>query len=818
MRFWDNFRNFLSGLGVPDRDKSVSTEYTFVPMQPQQIEAAYRQNWIARKAIKIPAEDMTREWRSWQAEDDQITEIEKVEKKFKVQHKVRLAMVRARTYGGAGLYIGLDEDQSQPLDVERVKQDGLKFLHVMPAHHLNAAEPITDPMNEWFGEPQYYQLAGPMLASMLVPVTSATPWPDVPAPTTATVTRDPQSAAATGLLKIHPSRVIRFIGNELPDDTMLAPLWGDSVLNTLDSAIKQAGSTMQSIAALVQEAKVDVIKIKGLADAMGSDEYTSRMIGRFSHSNVAKSVINSLLIDSEEDWQRLVVQFGGMSDVLMTYLNIVAGAADIPVTRFFGRAPAGLNATGESDIRNYYDRLRSDQTSDLQPKIERLDEVILRSALGDRPDEIFYEWNSLWQLSEAEQATMEYQKAQAFKIDADTALIPQTALSQGRINQVIETGFYPGLEQAIADAEAAGDMILTPEEEMQRQLEQQAQQMQLQAKLAPPQPGQKQLAKPQVSDWLRRATALLDEMKGQRARPFVGDFSPDQPRDRFGKWTRGGDGELTAAALEAIAQSDTPASDLFEATDDDVSFEEIVNDLTPEQKTYMEGAERAIREGVKTTSNVRNGGFKRDDGTYTPERTQLHVKIVDELLTDDVVRAATPPIGEVPTLTLTGGRAGAGKTTSFNQFHGDKQNFFFLSADDIQAKLPGYSGKVAGLFNEEAQDIALQAEKIARALRLNIVYDATMKTTKSAVERVQEYKRDGYVVDCVFTHTKPSVSTKRTIARAMGKTGRYVPPQVSFNARTNEQTFDALIPQFRRWALFDNNGTAAKLIAKGGAQ
>jgi hypothetical protein len=118
-----------------------------------------------------------------------------------------------------------------------------------------------------------------------------------------------------------------------------------------------------------------------------------------------------------------------------------------------------LNATGESDVRNYYDKLSAEQSTVLTPAMSVLDEVIIRSALGHRPPEIYYEWASLWQITEAEEATIALQKAQAFQIDANVGLIPTTALAQARINQLIEDGTYPGLQTALDDAAAAGESV-----------------------------------------------------------------------------------------------------------------------------------------------------------------------------------------------------------------------------------------------------------------------------------------------------------------------------------------------------------------------
>jgi hypothetical protein len=84
--------------------------------------------------------------------------------------------------------------------------------------------------------------------------------------------------------------------------------------------------------------------------------------------------------------------------VLQTYFLICCAAADVPSTRFMSREPAGQTSTGESDLRNYYDRLSSDQKVRLSPALTRLDEVFKRSILGpiNEDDGIDYIWNSLW--------------------------------------------------------------------------------------------------------------------------------------------------------------------------------------------------------------------------------------------------------------------------------------------------------------------------------------------------------------------------------------------------------------------------------------
>jgi phage-related protein (TIGR01555 family) len=199
--------------------------------------------------------------------------------------------------------------------------------------------------------------------------------------------------------------------------------------------------------------------VPNLSEELSTQTGTDKIISRFSNANVAKSIINTILLDSSEEWQRIGTNLAGAESLLTAYLQIASGAADIPASRFLGLPHRGLNTTGEADFRNYYDRLASEQSVNLTPAMNILDEVLIRSSLGNRPDEIYYEWNSLWQQTDSEKADLALKKAQTYKIDADEGQIPATALAHARINQLIEDGFYPGLEQALEDAEAEGDTV-----------------------------------------------------------------------------------------------------------------------------------------------------------------------------------------------------------------------------------------------------------------------------------------------------------------------------------------------------------------------
>lgn len=421
--FLDRLVNLVSGLGTT-KDKSVSTAFALTLISPAELEAAYRTDWIAHKIVKVPAWDMTREWRNWQADEQAIEALEDAERVLRVRDKVACALERARLYGGAGIYVGLagSERPELPLNVGAVRKGQIEYLHVLSRWELTAGEIDRDPLSPFYGEPRWYEIAG---------------------------------AHQTGV-RIHPSRIVRFVGNALPNALAISDGWGDSVLQVVYDAVQNASSAQQHVASLIPEAKVDVISVPGLSDHLSTPEGTARVISRFSTAALIKSMHGLTLLEGgpeseSEVWNQKQIQFGQFPALMQQFLQVAAGAADIPVTRLLGQSPAGLNATGDADIRNYYDGIAARQNNELRPTIDRLDEILIRHALGERPREVYYEWAPLWQLSEKERADIGLIRAQTDHIYATDATVPGPVLEQAIRNRLIESGEYPGIEGAYQD-------------------------------------------------------------------------------------------------------------------------------------------------------------------------------------------------------------------------------------------------------------------------------------------------------------------------------------------------------------------------------
>lgn len=420
----DSLTSLVSRMGT-DRDKASTVFYTQPILTDDQIVAAYRGSWLPRKIVDIPALDACRKWRDWQAQKSQIATIEAEEKRLNVKGKILEAMKKGRLFGGAALLIGTgDLDPSAPLDTARVAKGGLKYITVMTRRTMTAGEIDRDPSSEFYGKPKSYQVTG----------------------------------ANGNTLMIHPSRLVIFNGNMAPDDGLdfyVNQGWGESLLVSTLDAIKNADSTAGNIASLVFEAKIDIIRIPDFMASLNNEVYRSKIIERYSLANMSKGINGTLLLDKEEEYESKSATLAGLTDILMAFMQIVSGAADIPVTRLLGQSPAGMNATGASDMKNYHDRIQSMQELEMSPAMARLDECIIRSAEGVRDPSIYYRWSPLEQMSESDRATIFKTTADAARQLVGTAtgqeIIPREAVSDALVNRLVEDGVLPGLDAAMLE-------------------------------------------------------------------------------------------------------------------------------------------------------------------------------------------------------------------------------------------------------------------------------------------------------------------------------------------------------------------------------
>ncbi|MCG7574860.1 DUF1073 domain-containing protein [Phaeobacter sp. CNT1-3] len=421
----DGLQNVVSGMGT-GKDKAAHTAHVFIPLTDGEALAAYRSSRLAAKIVDLPAEDAGREWREWQAEAAQISLIEAEETRLGIVGKLIEVLKLARLRRGGAILIGTgDTDTAAPLDPAKIKKGGLRYLTVIPRDLLIAGETQTDPEDPYFNQPKHYTLHS-----------------------------HGQS------LVLHPSRLVIFTGRQIPGGPLVgADFWGDGVLQSVLDAVTRDEGGAANAESLTFEAKVDVFKVKDLTEKLrnGGAEFEKLLLQRFQLAQMGKGINGGLMLDSEEAYEQKRASFSGLPDLMDKFAIRVSAAAEIPMTLLYGEAPSGLNANGESSIRIYYDRVKTAQTLTVGPALAILDECIIRSALGDRPAKIHYNWRPLWQPTAKEIAeNADRLMSAAEKLDRMGAVSPE-AIGKAAVNALTEAGAFPGLESYVAEAGPAPD-------------------------------------------------------------------------------------------------------------------------------------------------------------------------------------------------------------------------------------------------------------------------------------------------------------------------------------------------------------------------
>ena len=326
----------------------------------------YRENWIAKRIIDMPCEDMTREWYTLSTELNQnlIDKIRKVEAKHNVKGEITNALRWARLYGGSLALIvlkGQEDMLDEPLDYDMIMPGCFKGLLVLDmvtgiTPSIELEKDMDDPD---FGLPKYYD-----------------------------VVVDAYSGA---MIRIHHSRVLRFIGRDLPpQEEILENYWGASELEHIFEELQKRNATSANIAQLVFQANTRVLKMADYGEVigMGTNKQKKQVLDAIEAQNRLLTSFGVQIMGTEDNMESHPYSFSGISDVYESFMMDMAGAANIPATKLFGRSPQGMNATGESDMNNYYESIAQMQERSLRPALEKLLPVICMSIFGAIPNDM----------------------------------------------------------------------------------------------------------------------------------------------------------------------------------------------------------------------------------------------------------------------------------------------------------------------------------------------------------------------------------------------------------------------------------------------
>jgi uncharacterized protein len=436
MQKLDSWQNALTGLGGLRDKMSYFVFGRGIKLDDDTLENLYHADDMAARVCDVVPDEAMRQGFTLNTDDEDI--VSKTHARcdeLEVREKFNESWTWARVFGASAIFIGADDGQrmDQPLNENRIKT--LAFLNVLDRRHLTAASYYDDPTEPNFGRPRTYRVQS--LSSGISP------------------TRMPIN------VEIHESRFIIFGGARTSKRRMTDNGgWPHSILQRVYEPLKQFNSHWLSVSHLMQDASQAVFKVDGLLDTIASGELKT-MHTRMELVDMSRSVARALLLDADkESFERASTSFTGLADVLDKAMLRLSAAARIPATILMAQSPAGMDATGESDIRWFYDTIKAAQTNELKPRLERLLKLIFLSKDGPTGGLEPEEWNitfpPLWQMTPRETAELRKMIAETDKIytDMQSVLPEEIATSRFRA-EGYSTEYIVDLEmrEAVLEAE-----------------------------------------------------------------------------------------------------------------------------------------------------------------------------------------------------------------------------------------------------------------------------------------------------------------------------------------------------------------------------
>lgn len=401
---FDKLQNLVAGIGN-SRDKTTFNKNKIGDRAGYvELLALYKDNWVASKAVDIFAEDMVRKWRIYKGDPNKIKLILEEEKRIGLKISTADAIRWARLFGGTALipifYGDTNETLRNELNVDMIKKGSLNKIIVVDRTLLNPNGIIQlDPIKDNYCQPEFYALAG---------------------------------ANST----IHHSRVFKFYGVNLPYTAkQMNNYWGDSALQRMIETINNSATTFNAVAQMMLEIITDVVKIPNLSTKLTGSEETDKMIERFNLMKLLSSISQVKLLDSEESWERHQIQLTGVNDIITQQLTMVSASASIPVTRFIGTSPRGMNATGESDLEIHYENVHSKQETEVRPILDKIDKIIQMSLFGNLIEDYSYEFLPLYMQDGKEEAETIKINAEAREKYNQLGILPLKTIAQRLIDE-----------------------------------------------------------------------------------------------------------------------------------------------------------------------------------------------------------------------------------------------------------------------------------------------------------------------------------------------------------------------------------------------
>jgi uncharacterized protein len=434
----DGWANTLTGFGT-SRDKVASARfYRSLSLSDELLEGLFYGDDLANRIVSALVDEAMRqgfeveeagEGNGEEGDGDDVEDALWDDcERLGLLEKATEAAKWGRLFGGGALWVGANDGAltSGVLNEEAVRS--VDFLHVLDKRDLTPLTYYSDALSPMFGKVETYRVD---LSSRALGQTSVD-------------------------AIVHESRLVLFPGVPTSArERAQRNSWDHSALQSVYEVLLGTNSNWQAVQHLMTDASQAVYKVKGLIELLAAGQEDT-MRTRMETVEMGRSVSRAIVLDAEgESFERIATPMTGLPEVIDKTWQRLAAAARMPVTVLMGMSPAGMNATGESDARAWYDQVRAYQEQVMRPRLLR---VLRLLAIAQKSDPLAWDvcFPSLWQTTEKE-------KAEVRKLVADTdavylaqgVLLPEeVALSRfGASGYSVETHVDLEARQVMLEAE-----------------------------------------------------------------------------------------------------------------------------------------------------------------------------------------------------------------------------------------------------------------------------------------------------------------------------------------------------------------------------
>ena len=418
-RTLDAFSNPGARTGFGQLNLVNTTEYplTRLTQDWSLLTSLYRSSWIVQRVCSVIPEDALTDLRieAPELDNEKMNRLDRVIQKTKIRRKIIDAMKWARLYGGSAAVImldGQDEDMAEPLRVKDILPGSFRGLFVVDRWSgiYPSTELVSNKSSSDFGLPRYYEV------------------------------RDENGVIR---YRIHHSRLIRFIGVDMPYYEAIAEQqWGTSAIESMFDDLVRRDNVTHNIANLTFKACLSVYEIENLDQifASASSQAQKRMYSMIQAMGILESNLGVKLVNKGDSVQQLQYGFSGLPEVLDGAMLDVSGSTAIPATRLFGRSPAGMNSTGESDEKNYRSTLEQQRSIHILPALEKLAPIVCMSELGEIPEGVEFKLPPLDEMTPNDKADVVDKQTAYLERLFQANVIPADSLLLGVRNAQNEVG------------------------------------------------------------------------------------------------------------------------------------------------------------------------------------------------------------------------------------------------------------------------------------------------------------------------------------------------------------------------------------------